>query len=190
MQQVPALQEKFQLYEQHVKALAEHHHLRTWGCSFEVSLNAVAVGRVHCHDYIGPSIDAMPTVECTRRVVEFKESDCVWDGHRAFVSITDARGNLQPRHTKNIIGALYYVISNKMGSLFCNSSRVPFQDGWLCSLWHVMALQAKHPWCKRSSFAVRASTHIMHSDVLFPFCMVYMSCVLASAQSASPSGSD
>jgi hypothetical protein len=63
MQQALALREKFRLYEQYVKALAEHHHLRTWGCSFEVSMNAVAAGRVHCHDCIGPAIDAISIVD-------------------------------------------------------------------------------------------------------------------------------
>ena len=117
-------------------------------------MNAVAAGRVHCHDYVGPAIDAMPSVDCTRRVVEFTESDCVWDGHRAFVLVTNARGNMQPRRVKNIIGALYYVISNKTGSLFCSSSRVPFQDCQLCPLRHPWPGKSRLSWCGCAFVAV------------------------------------
>ena len=128
MQDLPALQTKFRRYEEHVQALARHFRLPTWGCSFEVSLNAAAAGRVHCHDYIGPAIDPVVCEDSVRRVIEFTENDRYWDGMRGYISVTNARGNMQPRRVKSIIGVLYYVISNKSGSLFCSASRVPFQD--------------------------------------------------------------
>jgi len=91
-------------------------------------MNAAAAWRVHCHDYIGPAIDFIASEDSVRRVIEFTESDRLWDGIRAYVSVTNARGNMHPRRVKSIVGVLYYVISNKFGSLFCSSSRVPFQD--------------------------------------------------------------
>ena len=128
MQNVPALQTKFRRYEEHVQALAKQFRLPTWGCSFEVSLNAAAVGRVHCHDYIGPAIDNLAGQDSVRRVIEFTENERVWDGMRGHYLPTSARGNMQPGRVKSIIGVLYYVISNKTGSLFCSASRVPFED--------------------------------------------------------------
>ena len=123
MQNVPALQTKFRRYEEHVQALAKQFRLPTWGCSFEVSLNAAAVGRVHCHDYIGPAIDNLAGQDSVRRVIEFTENDRVWDGMRGHFLPTSARGNMQPGRVKSIIGVLYYVISNKTGSLFCSASK-------------------------------------------------------------------
>ena len=86
MQRVPALQTKFRRYKEHVQALARHFRLPTWRCSFEVSLNAAATGRVHCHDYVCPATSASAfmgasastctSVSASPRRCQYSASEC------------------------------------------------------------------------------------------------------------------
>ena len=126
LKQLPFLQDKFAAYQQHVRDHAARLALPLWGCCFEVSLKSQQPGRIHTHDYVGPSLDCAG-YDVPKRVIEFKESDKAWDDMLAFHSLTSARGNVQSKKMRAVAAAMYYVTSEKIGSLFTKSSRVPFE---------------------------------------------------------------
>ena len=127
LKHLPFLQDKFAAYEQHVRDHAARLALPLWACCFEVSLKSRQPGRIHSHDYVGPSLDCAG-FDVVRRVIEFKESDKTWDGMLAFHSLTSARGNVQSKKMRAVASAMYYVTSDKVGSLFMKSSRSPFVE--------------------------------------------------------------
>ena len=127
LKQLPFLQDKFVAYEQHVRDHAARLALPLWGCCFEVSLKSRQTGRIHTHDYAGPSLDCAG-YDVPKRVIEFKESDKVWDGMIAFHSLTSARGNVQSKKMRAVASAMYYVTSEKIGSLFVKCVRSPFEE--------------------------------------------------------------
>ena len=127
LQNLPFLQEKYRQYKEDVRSHARKHGLRSWGCCFEVSLQAKNVGRVHLHDYIGPSLDFWGWDE-VKRVVEFQEEDRCWNDIRGFCNFTSARGNVNHRKLKAVAWALYYVSGAKLGSIFSDSRPKPFED--------------------------------------------------------------
>ena len=124
---LPFLQDKFAAYEQHVRDLAARLALPLWGCCFEVSLKSQQTGRIHTHDYTGPSLDSAG-YDVPKRVIEFKESDKVWEDMLAFHSLTSARGNVQSKKMRAVAAAMYYVTSKKTGSIFMKCSRFPFEE--------------------------------------------------------------
>lgn len=127
LQNLPFLQEKYRAYKEDVRSHASKHGMRSWGCCMEVSLRSQAVGRVHLHDYIGPALDFWGWDE-PKRVVEFLEADRWWNEHRAFCSITSARGNVNHRKLRAVAWGLYYVAGPKQGSIFSDSRPKPFED--------------------------------------------------------------
>ena len=127
LKQLPFLQDKFAAYVQHVRDHAARLALPLWGCCFEVSLNSRQTGRIHTHDYAGPSLDCAG-YDVPKRVVEFKESDKVWDDMIAFHTLTSARGNVQSKKMRAVAAAMYYVTSEKIGSLFVKCVRSPFEE--------------------------------------------------------------
>ena len=127
LKQLPFLQDKFAAYVQHVRDHAARLALPLWGCCFEVSLKSKQAGRIHTHDYAGPSLDCAGYDE-PKRVIEFKESDKEWDDMLAFHSLTSARGNVQSKKMRAVAAAMYYVISDKVGSLFMKCARSPFEE--------------------------------------------------------------
>ena len=127
LKQLPFLQDKFAAYEQHVRDYAARHALPLWGCCFEVSLKSKQAGRIHTHDYVGPSLDSAG-YDVPKRVIEFKESDRAWDDMLGFHSLTSARGNVQSKKMRAVAAAMYYVTSEKIGSLFTKCVRSPFEE--------------------------------------------------------------
>ena len=142
LKQIPFLQDKWAAYQQHVHDCAARLALPLWGCCFEVSLNSRQAGRIHTHDYIGPSLDCAG-YDIPKRVVDFKESDKEWDGMLAFHSLTSARGNVQSKKMRAVAAAMYYVTSEKIGSLFIQCVRSPFED---CVLVRQVRLNSKFLW--------------------------------------------
>ena len=139
LKQLPFLQDKFAAYEQHVRDHAARLGLPTWGCCFEVSLKSHQTGRIHTHDYAGPSLDCAG-YDVPKRVIQFKESDKVWDDMVAFHSLTSARGNVQSKKMRAVAAAMYYVTSEKIGSLFIKCARSPFEDWQSVRYVHFKAL--------------------------------------------------
>ena len=127
LKQLPFLQDKFAAYVQHVRDLAARLALPLWGCCFEVSLKSQQAGRIHTHDYVGPSLDCAG-YDVPKRVIEFKESDKEWDDMLAFHTLTSARGNVQSKKMRAVVAAMYYVTSEKIGSLFIKCARSPFEE--------------------------------------------------------------
>ena len=127
LKQLPFLQDKFAAYVQHVRDHGKRLALPLWGCCFEVSLKSRQTGRIHTHDYVGPSID-FAGYDVPKKVIEFKESDKVWDDMIAFHTLTSARGNVQSKKMRAVASGMYYVTSEKIGSLFVKCSRSPFEE--------------------------------------------------------------
>ena len=127
LKHLPFLQDKFASYVQHVRDHAARLALPMWGCCFEVSLKSKQTGRIHTHDYAGPSLDCVG-YDVAKRVIEFKESDKVWDDMIAFHSLTTARGNVTSIKMRGVAAAMYYVTCEKIGSLFVKCARSPFEE--------------------------------------------------------------
>ena len=127
LRSLPFLQDKFRAYENAVREHAQRHSMHSWACCLEISLKSKDIGRVHLHDYIGPSLDSVG-MDNHKRIVDFKESDRSWDGMSAWTSVTSARGNAQSKKMKAVVSGMYYITAEKVGMLFCQSSRVPFED--------------------------------------------------------------
>ena len=145
---VPFLQDKFRAFHQEVRAHAKRHSMPSWAAAMEISIHAEHEGRVHLHDYIGPSLDSVGYDE-RKRVVDWKESDKNWDGMVAWTTVTSARGNVSSKKMAAVANGMYYVTSEKLGSLFVQSSRAPFEDGrYMCSRCMLSkAVQTSHVRC-------------------------------------------
>ena len=127
LQNLPFLQEKYRQYKEDVRAHARKHGLPSWGCCMEISMHSQEVGRVHLHDYIGPSLDFWGWDE-PKRVIQFHDEDRWWNGLRAFTTITKARGNINHRKLRAVAWALYYVSGAKHGSIFSDGRPKPFEE--------------------------------------------------------------
>ena len=127
LRELPFLREKFGQYQQEVQRLAGKHSLPTWACCMELSLHSKSVGRIHLHDYVGPSLEHVG-FDDPKRVIEFHGSDLRWEDMKAFPTLTSARGNVNSRKMRAVACAMYYVTAQKHGSLFSAGTRSPFTD--------------------------------------------------------------
>ena len=123
---LPTHQWHFQAFRTYVQSLASQYSFPSWAASMELSTLAAIPGRVHLHAFVGPAFRDNGFFQGGVRKACVQTSTLLWNGHPPHVSLMQVKR----RRTVSdcVVGGMYYVLANKVGSLFRAGSDVLFQD--------------------------------------------------------------
>ena len=120
-----------------MQSLASHYGFISWAASMELSTSAAIPGRVHLHVFVSPGLRDNGFFQGGVRKVSVQTSSLRWNGHLPDVSLMQVKGRRPAAPC--VVGGMYYVLANKVGSLFRAGSDDLFQDTHLILSFHVEA---------------------------------------------------
>ena len=126
MLSIPIYKWHFDAFRKRIQHLAVVLDLPSWAACMELSIHAEQRGRVHLHAMFAPTISWSGHARNLRKV-SISMSQLVWDG-----VIPDVRPSAGAGRSRQIAeafqGGLYYVLCDKLGAMYRDSSVKLFQD--------------------------------------------------------------
>lgn len=126
MMSIPIYKWHFDAFRDRIQHLACIWNLPSWACCMELSCHAEERGRVHLHAMFAPVITWSGHPRNLRKVT-VPLAQLVWDGVAPDVRPSSGTGRTR-QIAEAFVGGLYYVLCDKIGSMYRDSSLTLFRD--------------------------------------------------------------
>jgi len=128
---VPLFEEAYDDLCGFVARLQTKHSFGVSACCMELCCNARQPGRVHCHAFWGPKTDYWGWNSPATKIKVFL-NELQW--HRRVPDVRPMRPRGNRRINDMSANGLYYVVADKVGSMFRKSTMWPFDDHHGCEI--------------------------------------------------------